>query len=365
MRRACLNLFLLMKPVSLLSEKDYDNLLHGLRNAPSPSDFLRACESDYLPTNQDFYKLLLKAVGRAKPQGELNAFLILNPGYPMQEAKRMLYGNLIELEELIMNRAFAQMPGLEKAAKEFGKGMAEIAKRIKAAMEAALKFHELHRARFAELAEIWKAFKQEHERGYNSKMGTMAVFLQQELGLVPESYLEFCQWHFHVSDLADIPLTPENIKRLATVTEADFWEFSEHKKAKARELIEARKRGKAGLTNNKPAVSEPPAFADLFASPEAMEKALAAARHARLINEADVWIFTGYKTHAVSLFWVAAIAAGLAKADVSGYRVSECLKSRFKMRSLGKNAIDRTAKPSKFDTEQQRLYNELLAFMGR
>jgi hypothetical protein len=48
--------------------------------------------------------------------------------------------------------------------------------------------------------------------------------------------------------------------------------------------------------------AEPPAFADLFVSAEAMEKALQAARAVGLINEANRWTYGG-KVGAIVIFW--------------------------------------------------------------
>lgn len=128
-------------------------------------------------------------------------------------------------------------------------------------------------------------------------------------------------------------------------------------------------KSREGTPTDKPAVSEPNAVVDLFTSPEAMEKALAAARCAGLINEAGKWAFTGYKTHAVSLFWVAAIAAGLARPTAPVYKVSPFLAKIFDV-PFGPNAINKRKKAEEYDrgTDDnvfQRLYNELLTQMGK
>jgi len=51
-----------------------------------------------------------------------------------------------------------------------------------------------------------------------------------------------------------------------------------------------------------PAKAVPPAFADLFTSPQAMEKALAAALKVGIINEANRWDY-GRKVGAIVIFW--------------------------------------------------------------
>ena len=108
---------------------------------------------------------------------------------------------------------------------------------------------------------------------------------------------------------------------------------------------------------------------EFFDSIEAMEKALAAARHAGLINEAGKWSFTGHRTHAVSLFWIAAIAAGLAKPSAPVSKVSPFLAELLNV-PLGVNAVNKKKKAEDYDlgtddTVFQRLYNELLTQMGK
>lgn len=66
---------------------------------------------------------------------------------------------------------------------------------------------------------------------------------------------------------------------------------------------------------------------------------------------------------AVSIFWRAAITAGLAKADAPLNKVVGAIKAQFRLESLGVNAIDKKKGVNDFDKQYKELYKSLLAVM--
>lgn len=108
---------------------------------------------------------------------------------------------------------------------------------------------------------------------------------------------------------------------------------------------------------------------EYFFSIEAMEKCFLAAHKCGLTHANGTWRFVEEKTFAISVFWRAAVAAGLAKADAPAYKVTEFLKERFQMESLGKGAIDKKKDIESFDKPGentfQNLYNQLLHEMKK
>lgn len=114
-----------MKPTSLLTDRDYERLLDELLKSPSPSDFLNACEADYLPVNQSFYGLLLNAIRReiGKRMSELNAFLCLpaNKGFDYEEARQIFIDPKLEETKVLVEgraQAFAKKNDWRPAFKE-------------------------------------------------------------------------------------------------------------------------------------------------------------------------------------------------------------------------------------------------------
>lgn len=93
--------------------------------SPSPSDFLNACEADYLPVNQSFYGLLLNAIRReiGKRRIELNAFLCLpaNKGFDYKEARQIFIDPKLEETKVLVEgraQAFAKKNDWRPAFKE-------------------------------------------------------------------------------------------------------------------------------------------------------------------------------------------------------------------------------------------------------
>ena len=97
----------------------------------------------------------------------------------------------------------------------------------------------------------------------------------------------------------------------------------------------------------------------------AMGKAFRVANECELTHADGSWCFVGEKTHAITIFWRAAIAAGLARADAPMLKVIPFLKDYFKLEKLGKNAIDKKRKIEEYDRRFQALYNELLFKMQK
>jgi hypothetical protein len=349
-----------MVPQSLLSEKDYSNLLHSLLNHPSPSDFLRACEAEYLPTNQDFYKLLLREVRReiGKRMGELNDFLCLpgNRGFDYKEARRMFIDPKIEeIKALVEGRvsALAAKPDWRPVFKErlLAFLLSEAERHLKkdkdefsGAMRLANKTGEAAHRAFLDM-ETRLNNDPQHQRFWLLRQRHGG--LEQFAALKIDKHLMFIQEE------------PEHIYGAANRIEIgeDYRTFMHGLKEDARlEVLRA-------------ASFVPKPETEFFESTEAMEKALAAARYAGLINEAGKWCFTGHRTHAVSLFWIAAIAAGLAKSSAPVSKVSPFLAALFNV-PLGVNAVNKKKKAEDYDlgtddTVFQKLYNELLTQMGK
>jgi hypothetical protein len=285
-----------MKPESLLSEKDYDSLLHGLLNHPSPSDFLRACEAEYLPTNQDFYKLLLREVRReiGKRMGELNDFLCLpgNRGFDYKEARRMFIDPKIEeIKALVEGRvsALAAKPDWRPVFKErlLAFLLSEAERHLKkdkdefsGAMRLANKTGEAAHRAFLDM-ETRLNNDPQHQRFWLLRQRHGG--LEQFAALKIDKHLMFIQEE------------PEHIYGAANRIEIgeDYRTFMHGLKLENRLRI---------LKESQPTKAEPPAFADLFVSTEAMEKALAAARKVGIIGEGNKWNMGG-KKGAIVIFW--------------------------------------------------------------
>ncbi len=128
------------------------------------------------------------------------------------------------------------------------------------------------------------------------------------------------------------------------------------------DLIESAVLGELEHRQNTAAPDTPPDN-EFFHDDAKMQKAFEVAHQYGLTHIDDKWCFIGEKTHAISVFWRAAVAAGLAKSDAPVYKVCAFLRERFKMERLGKNAIDKKKRIEEFGHEFQELYNKLLHAM--
>lgn len=127
-----------------------------------------------------------------------------------------------------------------------------------------------------------------------------------------------------------------------------------------KKIGERRKMEKAAAQT--PPLKDSRPLAPYFHSSDQLDLAIKAATETGLIQN-GVWVHIGYKTNAVSIFWRAAIAAGLAKADAPLNKVVGALKAQFSLDSLGANAIDKKKKINDFDEQYKELYKSLLAVM--
>jgi hypothetical protein len=99
-----------------------------------------------------------------------------------------------------------------------------------------------------------------------------------------------------------------------------------------------------------------------FHGSKELDLALKAATETGLISEAGKWVHNGYKTKAISVFWRAAVKAGVAKADAPIYKVIEAIKEQFS-EHFGQNAIDKKKDIADFGDEYKELYERLCAIM--
>lgn len=100
-----------------------------------------------------------------------------------------------------------------------------------------------------------------------------------------------------------------------------------------------------------------------FNGSKELDLALKAATDTGLINEAGKWgHIGGYKTNALSVWWRAAVATGLAKSDAPIYKVIDAIKEQFSVH-FGQNAIDQKREIADFGKEYEELYDRLYAIM--
>lgn len=99
-----------------------------------------------------------------------------------------------------------------------------------------------------------------------------------------------------------------------------------------------------------------------FHNQEVLDLALKAAKETGLINAESRWVHVGEKTHAISVFWRAAVTAGLAKADAPIYKVTPAISEHFGNK-FGVNAIDKKKDLADFGETYKELYKALLAIM--
>lgn len=98
--------------------------------------------------------------------------------------------------------------------------------------------------------------------------------------------------------------------------------------------------------------------------PGCLDIAIKAAFEVGLINSNGKWCYTGAKTNAVSLYWRALVATGLAKAEKPMVSVVDGMGLQFSI-DLGKNAINKNKKPEAYKRDEQDLYNNLLMAIDR
>ncbi|MFN8302598.1 MAG: hypothetical protein U0U46_08905 [Saprospiraceae bacterium] len=127
-----------------------------------------------------------------------------------------------------------------------------------------------------------------------------------------------------------------------------------------KKIGERREREKAAAQT--PSLKDLRPLASYFHSSDQLDLAIKAATETGLIQD-GVWVHIGYKTNAVSIFWRAAITAGLAKADAPLNKVVGAIKAQFRLESLGVNAIDKKKGVNDFDKQYKELYKSLLAVM--
>ena len=146
-----------------------------------------------------------------------------------------------------------------------------------------------------------------------------------------------------------------------------FADYMAAVKAEARAGIfaEAISENTPGTRNpkQKPKV-EPPAFADLFVSAEAMEKALEAARAVGLI-EGNAWVYTGKdKVKKLRIWYTAALRWGLAKGGISTKRATNMMKEGIHFDRLHKDAVQAIPLLEIYrDHDNTYIYNTMLAIM--
>lgn len=99
-----------------------------------------------------------------------------------------------------------------------------------------------------------------------------------------------------------------------------------------------------------------------FHDGQKLDLALRAAFETELTNEDGKWVHIGEKTKAASVFWRAAVTAGLAKADTAAAKISTAIGSQFSF-YLGPNAIDKKREIADFGEDYKELYKSLLKIM--
>lgn len=99
-----------------------------------------------------------------------------------------------------------------------------------------------------------------------------------------------------------------------------------------------------------------------FQDGQKLDLALRAAFETGLTNEDGKWGHIGEKTKAASIFWRAAVTAGLAKADTAAAKISTAIGSQFSF-YLGPNAIDKKREIADFGEDYKELYKSLLKIM--
>lgn len=350
-----------MKPTSLLTDRDYERLLDELLKSPSPSDFLNACEADYLPVNQSFYGLLLNAIRReiGKRMSELNAFLCLpaNKGFDYEEARQIFIDPKLEETKVLVEgraQAFAKKNDWRPAFKErlLAFLLSETERKLKKDSDMFSKEIPLEKEVGAVAR---KAYLDAEMQRINSDSAYKAFrILRAETGDLEDFLL--LEIHKRISFIRE---EPGHIYNAANQIEVgkNYTVYLEGLKTENRLRILQGAIQEMGKT-----VQGEPEF---FYTVEGMEKAFRAAHLAGLTHPDDTWRYTGNKIDGVTIFWRAAIAAGLAKADAPGYKVAPFLKDRFRLDSLGKNAIEKKRKIDSYDLDLQKIYNTLVHSMGK
>jgi hypothetical protein len=109
-------------------------------------------------------------------------------------------------------------------------------------------------------------------------------------------------------------------------------------------------------------IEDPHPLLPFFHNEEKIDLALHAAKETGLINAEGTWAHIGEKTHAISVFWRAAVTAGAAKADAPIYKVTSALSEQFGNK-FGQNAINKKKEIADFGETYKELYKALLAIM--